>query len=111
MDSPNVREALREIELDVQEGADIVMVKPALAYLDVIAAARANFDVPIAAYNVSGEYSMVKAAAQRGWIDEDRVVNEVLTGIVRAGADVVITYWAPEVATRLGGALGQEPTG
>ena len=102
MDPPNVREALREIDLDVKEGADIVMVKPALAYLDVIAAARAAFDVPIAAYNVSGEYSMVKAAAQRGWVDEEQVVNEVLTGIVRAGADIVITYWAPEVAAMLG---------
>ena len=103
MDPPNVREALREIELDIDEGADIVMVKPALAYLDVIAAARAEFNTPIAAYNVSGEYSMVKAAAQRGWIDEQRVVHEALTAIVRAGADVVITYWAPEVAARLDG--------
>ena len=103
MDPPNVREALREIELDIDEGADIVMVKPALAYLDVIAAARAEFNTPIAAYNVSGEYSMVKAAAQRGWIDEQRAVDEALTAIVRAGADIVITYWAPEVATRLGG--------
>ena len=103
MDPPNVREALREIELDIDEGADIVMVKPALAYLDVIAAARAEFSTPIAAYNVSGEYSMIKAAAQRGWIDEDRAVDEALTGIVRAGADIVITYWAPEVAARLGG--------
>ncbi|MCY4107949.1 MAG: porphobilinogen synthase [Chloroflexi bacterium] len=103
MDPPNVREALREIELDIDEGADIVMVKPALAYLDVIAAARAEFNAPIAAYNVSGEYSMVKAAAQRGWIDEQRAVDEALTAIVRAGADIVITYWAPEVAARLGG--------
>ena len=103
MDPPNVREALREIELDIDEGADIVMVKPALAYLDVIAAARAEFNAPIAAYNVSGEYSMIKAAAQRGWIDEQRAVDEALTAIVRAGADIVITYWAPEVATRLGG--------
>ena len=79
------------------------MVKPALAYLDVIAAARAEFSTPIAAYNVSGEYSMIKAAAQRGWIDEDRAVDEALTGMVRAGADIVITYWAPEVAARLGG--------
>jgi len=94
--------ALKEIELDIAEGADIVMVKPALAYLDVIAAARARFDVPIAAYNVSGEYSMVKAAAERGWIDEPRVVREILTSIVRAGADIVITYWAPEVARGLG---------
>ena len=103
MDPPNVREALREIELDIDEGADIVMVKPALAYLDVIAAARAEFNAPIAAYNVSGEYSMIKAAAQRGWIDEQRAVDEALTAIVRAGADIVISYWAPEVAARLGG--------
>ena len=101
MDPPNVREALREIELDVDEGADIVMVKPALAYRDVIAAAREHFNVPLAAYNVSGEYSMVKAAAQRGWLDEERVVNELLTSIVRAGADILITYWAPEVARGL----------
>ncbi|MCY3801813.1 MAG: porphobilinogen synthase [Chloroflexi bacterium] len=107
MDPPNVREALREIELDIDEGADIVMVKPALAYLDVIAAARAEFNTPIAAYNVSGEYSMVKAAAQRGWIDEQRAVDEALTAIVRAGADIVITYWAPEVAARLGGSLAR----
>ena len=97
MDPPNRREALREIELDVQEGADIVMVKPALAYLDVIRKARDAFDVPLAAYNVSGEYSMVKAAANAGWIDEKRVVYEILTGIVRAGADIVITYHARDV--------------
>ncbi|MGQ9524454.1 MAG: porphobilinogen synthase [Armatimonadota bacterium] len=97
MDPPNRREAMREIELDLGEGADIVMVKPALAYLDVIREARDAFDVPIAAYNVSGEYSMVKAAASAGWIDERRVVYEILTGIVRAGADIVITYHARDV--------------
>lgn len=98
MDPPNRREALREIELDVEEGADIVMVKPALAYLDIIREARDSFDVPLAAYNVSGEYSMVKATARAGWIDEKRVVCEILTAIVRAGADIVITYHAKEAA-------------
>jgi porphobilinogen synthase len=98
MDPPNVREALREIELDIEEGADIVMVKPALPYLDVISQARAITNLPIAAYNVSGEYSMVKAAAANGWIDERRVVLECLTGIFRAGADLVITYHARDVA-------------
>jgi len=101
MDPPNVREALREIALDLEEGADAVMVKPALAYLDVIRAARDRFDVPIAAYNVSGEYAMVKAAAAQGWLDEQRVTTEILTGIVRAGADVVITYHAKDIATWL----------
>jgi porphobilinogen synthase len=98
MDPPNVREALREIALDLEEGADAVMVKPALAYLDVIRAARDRFDAPLAAYNVSGEYAMVKAAAANGWLDEQRVTLEVLTGIVRAGADIVITYHAKDVA-------------
>src|SRR5579884_1097695 len=98
MDPANVREALREIDLDIAEGADIVMVKPALAYLDVIARVREHCDLPIAAYNVSGEFSMIKAAAQNGWIDERRIVMEVLTGIRRAGADIIITYFAPEVA-------------
>jgi porphobilinogen synthase len=98
MDPANVREALREIDLDIAEGADIVMVKPALAYLDVIQRVREHCDLPIAAYNVSGEYAMIKAAAQRGWIDERRIVMEVLTGIRRAGADMIITYFAPEVA-------------
>ena len=102
MDPPNVREALREIALDVEEGADAVMVKPALAYLDVIRAARERFDAPIAAYNVSGEYAMVKAAAGNGWLDERRVTLEILTGIVRAGADIVITYHAKDVARWLG---------
>lgn len=98
MDPPNIREALREIELDIQEGADIVMVKPALPYLDVISRAREITKLPIAAYNVSGEYSMVKAAAANGWIDERRVVLETLTGIFRAGADIVITYHARDLA-------------
>ena len=98
MDPANVREALREVDLDIAEGADIVMVKPALAYLDVIRRVRDHCDLPIAAYNVSGEYAMIKAAAQQGWIDERRIVMEVLTGIRRAGADMIITYFAPEVA-------------
>jgi porphobilinogen synthase len=102
MDPGNVREALREIELDLEEGADLVMVKPALAYLDVIRAARDRFDVPIAAYNVSGEYSMVKAAAANGWIDGTRVMNEILTSIKRAGADLIITYFALEFAAGVG---------
>lgn len=103
MDPPNVREALREIERDIAQGADIVMVKPALAYLDVIRRARERFDHPIAAYNVSGEYSMVKAAAQRGWLDEERAMMEILTAIKRAGADLIITYFAKEAARRLRG--------
>ena len=98
MDGANLREAMREIALDIEEGADMVMVKPAMPYLDVIAAARERFDVPIAAYQVSGEYAMIMAAAQNGWIDEQRIVMEVLTGIRRAGADMIITYFAPEVA-------------
>lgn len=102
MDPANVREALREIEDDISEGADIVMVKPALAYLDVLNRARERFDVPIAAYNVSGEYSMVKAAALSGWIDEKRIVLENLTAIKRAGADIIITYHALDAAKWLG---------
>lgn len=98
MDPANGREALHEIEIDVEEGADIVMVKPALAYLDVIRQARDRFPLPIAAYNVSGEYSMVKAAAERGWIDGPRVMQEILTSIKRAGADLIITYHAMEFA-------------
>jgi len=104
MDPPNVREALQEIRLDLEEGADIVMVKPALAYLDIIAHARRAFDVPIAAYNVSGEYAMVKAAAQRGWLDERRVALEMLTAIRRAGADLIITYFACDAARWLAAA-------
>jgi porphobilinogen synthase len=98
MDPANRREAMREIALDLEEGADAVMVKPALAYLDVIREARERFDAPIAAYNVSGEYAMVKAAAANGWIDERRIVLEILTGIVRAGADFVLTYHAKDAA-------------
>ena len=98
MDPPNAREALREIELDLQEGADIVMVKPALAYLDIICRARERFDAPIAAYNVSGEFSMVKAAARNGWIDEKRVALEILISIKRAGADMILTYFAKDAA-------------
>jgi porphobilinogen synthase len=96
MDSGNAQEALREIALDIQEGADIVMVKPALAYLDIIRRTKENFNLPVAAYNVSGEYSMVKAAAANGWIDGERVMMESLTAIKRAGADVIITYFAKE---------------
>ena len=99
MDPANAREAHREIALDVDEGADIVMVKPALSYLDIIRQARDSFPLPIAAYNVSGEYSMVKAAAERGWIDGPRVMNEILTSIKRAGADLIITYHAMEFAS------------
>ena len=98
MDPANRREMMREIALDIEEGADAVMVKPALAYLDVIREARDRFDAPLAAYNVSGEYSMVKAAARAGWIDERRIVLEILTGIARAGADFVLTYHALEAA-------------
>ncbi|MCY3788949.1 MAG: porphobilinogen synthase, partial [Gemmatimonadetes bacterium] len=98
MDPANGREALKEIALDIEEGADVVMVKPALAYLDVIAAARQAFDVPIAAYNVSGEYGMIVAAVERGWVQREQAVMEVLTGIKRAGADMVLTYFAKEVA-------------
>lgn len=101
MDSANLREALREIELDIQEGADIVMVKPALPYLDVIHAARKAFDRPVAAYQVSGEYSMIKAAAQKGWLDERRAMLETLVSIRRAGADLILTYYAKEAARAL----------
>lgn len=94
MDPPNRREAMREIALDLEEGADIVMVKPGLAYLDLLREARERFDAPLAVYNVSGEYSMVKAAAQNGWIDEERVVTEILTAFKRAGADIILTYHA-----------------
>jgi porphobilinogen synthase len=103
MDPPNAREALREVALDVAEGADIVMVKPALAYLDVIYRVRQAFDLPVAAYNVSGEYAMVKAAAKLGWIDGDRVAMEILVSIKRAGADLIITYAAKEAARALAG--------
>jgi porphobilinogen synthase len=100
-DPANAVEALREVRLDVEEGADLVMVKPAMAYLDVLAAVRQAVDVPVAAYQVSGEYAMVEAAAANGWIDRDRAILETLTSIRRAGADIVLTYWAVEAARRL----------
>ena len=98
MDPANVREALKEVDLDVSEGADIIMVKPALSYLDVISKVRENFELPVAAYNVSGEYSMVKAAAANGWMEEQRTTLEILTSIKRAGADIIITYHALDAA-------------
>ncbi len=98
MDPANAREALTEVALDIDEGADIVMVKPALPYLDILRRVRETTDLPVAAYSVSGEYAMIKAAAQNGWLDEERAVLEALTGIKRAGADVIITYFAPDVA-------------
>jgi len=101
MDPANVREAIREASLDMEEGADILMVKPALAYLDVIAKIREEFDLPVAAYNVSGEYAMVKAAAQQGWLDEEKVMMEMLLGIRRAGADLILTYFAKQAAALL----------
>jgi porphobilinogen synthase len=97
-DPPNLHEALREVALDVAEGADIVMVKPALPYLDVVAAVRQSVDVPVAAYQVSGEYAMVEAAAANGWLDRERVILETLTSIRRAGAQMILTYWAAEAA-------------
>jgi porphobilinogen synthase len=100
-DPANAREALREVALDVAEGADIVMVKPALPYLDVIAAVRSAVDIPVAAYQVSGEYAMVEAAAANGWLDRDRVMLETLTSIRRAGASIILTYWALDAAARL----------
>ncbi len=101
MDPANVREALRECELDLAEGADVIMVKPALPYLDVIRAARERFDLPLAAYNVSGEYAMVKAAAARGWLDERTAALESLTAVKRAGADIVVSYWTKDLASWL----------
>jgi porphobilinogen synthase len=101
MDSANAREALTEVELDIAEGADIVIVKPALAYLDIIHQVKANCHVPVAAYNVSGEYSMIKAAAERGWIDEKKIVMETLLSMKRAGADLILTYFAKDVALML----------
>lgn len=98
MDSANSDEAIREITLDVSEGADIIMVKPALAYLDIICRAKQEFDLPLAAYNVSGEYSMIKAAAQLGWLDEEKAMFESIIAIKRAGADIIITYWAKQLA-------------
>ncbi len=102
MDPPNLREAMREIELDLAEGADMIMVKPALAYLDVIAEARRRFDVPLSAYQVSGEYAMIQAAAQNGWIDRERVMMESLIAIQRAGASIILTYFAKDAARLLG---------
>jgi porphobilinogen synthase len=101
MDPANADEAIREMSLDVGEGADIIMVKPALAYLDIICHAKQEFDLPLAAYNVSGEYSMIKAAAQLGWLDEEKAMIESLTAIKRAGADIIITYWAKDLANLL----------
>ena len=98
MDPANKSEALREIELDIREGADLVMVKPALSYLDIINEVKNKFNYPLAAYNVSGEYAMVKAADQKGWLDEKRVALEILTSIKRAGADIIISYWAKDAA-------------
>jgi porphobilinogen synthase len=102
LDPPNGREALREMRADLEEGADALMVKPALPYLDVLAAARREFDVPLAAYHVSGEYAMIRAAAERGWLDGDRAMDEALVAIKRAGADLILSYAAKEVAARLG---------
>src|SRR5215211_7152672 len=101
MDPPNVREAMREAELDYAEGADILMVKPATVYLDILRMVRDRFDVPLAAYHVSGEYALIKAAAQKGWIDEERVMMETLTSINRAGADIILTYYAREAIRAL----------
>jgi porphobilinogen synthase len=98
LDPPNLRQALYEVEMDIQEGADIIMVKPALAYLDIIAHVRQRFHMPVAAFNVSGEFAMIKAAAEKGWLDEEACVREVLTAIKRAGADLIVTYHAKEVA-------------
>jgi porphobilinogen synthase len=100
MDGANIREAMREIELDLEEGADMIMVKPAMPYLDVIAAARERYDVPLAAYQVSGEYAMIEAAARNNWIDRDRVMMESLLSIRRAGAKIILTYFAKD-ASRL----------
>lgn len=101
MDPANAAEALREVAMDIEEGADIVMVKPALAYLDVLWRVRTAFDVPVAAYNVSGEFAMVKAAARLGWLEEERTMFEILTAIKRAGADLILTYFAKDAAQRL----------
>ena len=101
MDPANQREAMREIELDIEEGADIIMVKPALPYLDVIYRAKQEFDLPVAAYQVSGEYSMIVAAAANGWLDLDRAMDESLTSIKRAGADLILTYFAKTMAKKL----------
>ncbi len=102
MDGANLREAMREIEADIEEGADMIMVKPAMPYLDVIAAARERFDLPLAAYQVSGEYAMIEAAARNNWIDRERVMIESLVSIRRAGASIIVTYYAKEAAKLLG---------
>ncbi len=102
MDPANADEAIREISLDVNEGADIIMVKPALPYLDILCRARQEFDLPLAAYNVSGEYAMIKAASQMGWLDEEKAMIESVTAIKRAGADIILTYWAKDLAKVLG---------
>jgi porphobilinogen synthase len=102
MDGANLREAMREIQTDLEEGADMVMVKPAMPYLDVIAEARRRFDVPIAAYQVSGEYAMIQAAARNGWVDGQRIMMESLTSIRRAGAEIILTYFAKDAAKLLG---------
>jgi porphobilinogen synthase len=102
LDPPNRREALREMRADLEEGADMLMVKPALPYLDILADARREFDVPLAAYHVSGEYAMIQAAAERGWLDGERAMDEALVAIKRAGADLILTYAAKAVAARLG---------
>jgi porphobilinogen synthase len=102
MDGANLREALHEIELDLAEGADMVMVKPAMPYLDVIHAARERFDAPMAAYQVSGEYAMIMAAAQNGWVDRERIMLESLQSIQRAGASIILTYFAKDAAKLLG---------
>lgn len=101
MDPANSNEAIREVEQDIIEGADMVMVKPALSYLDVIQRVKTEFNMPLCAYNVSGEFSMVKAAAERGWVDEERITMEVLTSIKRAGADVIISYHTQDVIEKL----------
>lgn len=98
MDPANAREAMREVALDIEEGADMVMVKPAIPYLDLIYRIKEKWDIPVAAYNVSGEYSMIKAAGRLGWIDETRAMMEVLTSIKRAGADLILTYFAKDAA-------------
>jgi porphobilinogen synthase len=100
MDPANAREALKEVRLDIEEGADVVMVKPAMAYLDILHQVREMTDLPVAAYHVSGEYAMLKAAAERGWIDEERAVDETLTSMARAGADIIITYFAKDYLLR-----------
>jgi porphobilinogen synthase len=101
MDPANQREAMREIELDIEEGADMIMVKPAMPYLDVIYRAKQEFDLPVAAYQVSGEYSMIMAAGRNGWVDQERVMVESLTSIKRAGADLILTYFAKTMARML----------